>query len=133
MTFQARHKTNLFDFIQTSQAAKYSKFPNDNSNFYDEIYKTITSNISNCKYIDRISDSQLSSFKNSLNIMHFNIHSLQKNFDSFYIFLQFLKFLPEFLCPTEYRIKDKPLINISIPGYSFVHANSTTAAGGVGV
>ena len=37
MTFQVRHETNLFDFIQTRQADKYSKFPNDKSNFYDEI------------------------------------------------------------------------------------------------
>ena len=67
MTFQVRHENNLFDFIQTRQADKYSKFPNDKSNFYDEIYKTTTSDISNCKYIDSISGNKLSSFKNSLN------------------------------------------------------------------
>ena len=78
MTFQVRHETNLFNFIQMSEAAKYSKFPNDNNNLYKEIYKTITSNVSNCKCIDSISDNQLSSFKNSLNIMHLNICSLQK-------------------------------------------------------
>ena len=75
----------------------------------------------------------MSSFKNSLNIMHFNIRSLQKNFESLHIFLQSVKFLPELLCLTESHTKDKPLINISIPGYSFGHVNSTTAVGGVGV
>ena len=65
--------------------------------------------------------------------MHSNIRSLQKNFDSLYVFLQSLKFLPELLCLMESRIKDKPLINISIPGYSFVHVNCSNAASGVAV
>ena len=65
--------------------------------------------------------------------MHSNIRSLQKNFDSLCVFLQSLKFLPELLCLIESRIKDKSLINISIPGYSFVHVNCSNAASGVAV
>ena len=33
----------------------------------------------------------------------------------------------------ETKIKDKPQINISIPVYTFLHNNSDTNAGGVGV
>ena len=86
MVFEVRHETNPFNFIQTSQAAAHSKFVDDNDSLYHEMYQMITSNISNCKYIDSISDNQLSSFKNSLNIIRLNSHYLQKNFDLFYIF-----------------------------------------------
>ena len=63
--------------------------------------------------------------------MHLNIRSFHKNYDALYNLLQSLKFSPDLLCLTETRIRDQPLFNISLPGYSFVHVNSKTAAGGV--
>ena len=41
--------------------------------------------------------------------------------------------LPDVLCITETRLKNNPLINISIPGYDFVQANTSSFAGGVGM
>jgi len=38
---------------------------------------------------------------------------------------------PDILCLSETRIKEKPLKNIFIPGYQFIHENCPTNAGGV--
>ena len=40
---------------------------------------------------------------------------------------------PHIILLRETKIKGKPLTNISLPGYSFLHNNSQTNAGGVGV
>jgi len=42
-----------------------------------------------------------------------------------------LDFSPTIICVIEIRIKDQPLINISLPGYNLVHVNSNSSAGGV--
>ena len=34
---------------------------------------------------------------------------------------------------TETKIRNKPTINIAIPGFTFLHVNSNSKAGGVGV
>ena len=40
---------------------------------------------------------------------------------------------PHIISLSETKIKGKPLTNISLPGYSFLHSNSQTNAGGAGV
>ena len=69
----------------------------------------------------------------ALILLHVNIRSLQKNFDLLCELITLLNFTPQIICITETRIKDQPLINVAIPNYSFVHANSTSTAGGVAV
>ena len=44
-----------------------------------------------------------------------------------------LPFTPDIVCVSETRLKGNPLINIAIPNYNFVNADSVTNAGGVGV
>ena len=61
------------------------------------------------------------------------MRSLQKNFDNLYHFLSTFPTKPDVICISETKIKDKPLLNISIPGYIFLHVNSSTNAGGVGI
>ena len=65
-------------------------------------------------------------------MLHFNIRSLQKNFDTFYKSLQLLPTLPQIIGISETKINNTPLTNISKPNYTFLHANSATRAGGVG-
>ena len=60
-----------------------------------------------------------------------NIRSLQKNFDDLVNLISQFTVLPDIVCITETRLKNNPLINISIPGYDFVKAS--TFAGGVGM
>ena len=92
----------------------------------------ISSNIKPCIYTDFINFGNRIDFHNSLFMLHFNIRSLQKNFDLFYEALQLLPTLPQIICISETKINKEPLTNISISNYSFVCANSNTRAGGVG-
>ena len=65
-------------------------------------------------------------------LLHLNIRSLQKHHDNLSEFFCALSCQPHNICLSETRITDKPIVNISLPGYSFYHGNSTTNAGGVG-
>ena len=66
-------------------------------------------------------------------LLHLNMRSLQKNFDNLCNFLSKLPSKPHVISISETKIKDKPLLNVSIPGYTFLHNNSLSNAGGVGV
>ena len=65
--------------------------------------------------------------------MHLNIRSINKNYENLIEFLTNVPLRPHIISLTETKIKDKPLVNITIPGYTFLHANSVSKAGGVGV
>ena len=45
-----------------------------------------------------------------------------------------LDYLPDIICLSETKIKNLPMVNLSLTGYhSIEHADSQTAAGGVGI
>ena len=68
---------------------------------------------------------------NSFSVIHLNIRSLQKNFDSLQEFLCSLPHLPHIICLSETRLNYLPLTNIELPGYKLLLVDSTTRAGGV--
>ena len=69
----------------------------------------------------------------SLLIVHVNIVSLQKNFDSLITFLkQFVKPV-DVICISETRLNDHNLGNCNLPGYKLFHCNSKTKAGGAAI
>ena len=70
---------------------------------------------------------------NSIRIIHINIRSLQKNFDSLLEFLCLLPNMPKIICLLESRINQKLLINLGLPNYRLEHIDSATPAGGVAV
>ena len=73
-----------------------------------------------------------SNLKDSLYIIYFNVRSLQKkNFDAFHEFLCNQPCLTEIICVTETRLKTQPFLNIDISGYTSVHIDLLTTAGGV--
>ena len=88
-------------------------------------------NIKACDYFDLNSKRPTFDPNRSLVLLHINIRSLHKNFDNLYDFLVELNFLPDVICLTETRIKLHPLLNISLPNYTFFHTDSTSNAGGV--
>ena len=90
------------------------------------------SNIRTCYYLDDV-NVQPTFFENSLTLLHFNICSLYKYFDAMHNFLQSLDFLTDIICLSETFIKDEPLTDISITGYSFIHINLHSTAGVVAV
>ena len=66
-------------------------------------------------------------------IMHFNVRSLQKNVDHLSQYLLKLKVRPQIIAVTETKlIKDQCHINVNLPGYNFIHCDTSTRAGGVG-
>ena len=91
----------------------------------------LTNNVSPCKYyeIDNLPIKNL----NSVNIIHINIRSLQKNFDSLQEFLCLLPKIPEIFCLTKSRINKDSLINIELLDFKLFRNDSVTRAGGVAV
>ena len=94
---------------------------------------SLTHNINSCKYYETSNIFSISSNSNSISIIHINIRSLQKNFDSLHEILCSLPIRPKIICLYESRINHKPFINIELPDYKFVHIDSPTSAGGVAV
>ena len=88
-------------------------------------------NIKPCKCYE--TNSILRNNDNNLCSLHLNIRSLQKNYDNMCEFLSNFYTKPHIISLSETKIKGKPLTNISLPGYSFLHNYSQTNAGGVGV
>ena len=116
----------LRDFLGLSQAATHNL--NDQEILCDNLFETLTNNITNCEYYD--TNCKLIQ-KNSLLLLHINVRSLSKNFDLLHEFLTSLNSIPQVICISESRIKNHPLVNIDLPNYSFLHVDSDTNAGGV--
>jgi len=130
----------LFVFIHTTRIfAPVGDDENSDSTFSNDIdlvnsaVNLVTSNLGKCAYHHNfnVTKGKLSINRSTLSIIHVNIRSLQKNFDALYEFLCAQPSSPDIICITETRLKTTPLLNIDISGYSFVHNDSTTNAGGV--
>ena len=97
-------------------------------------------NITECNYFDipNLDPSDRNSTESSektLSLLHVILRSINnfQNFDTLEEFLTDLSFSFDIVCVSETRLKGEPLINISIPNFKFVHADSTTKAGGVAI
>ena len=123
----------LADFLEPSIAAS----PQKKNCFFDEqeqcdaIINSIFDNFKKCTYISP--NSSMPNCNNSLTILHLNIKSLNKNFDQLHEFLVSIRIRPDVICLTKTRIKNDPLVNITIPQYKFYHVDSQISAGGVAV
>ena len=93
----------------------------------------LVKNIQDCKYYDIETHLPICKTENSLFLIHFNIRSLQKNFDLLYEFLQQLTKTPDIICISETRLKTDLYTNIRLPNYRFICDNSTSNAGGTGI
>ena len=87
------------------------------------------------KYVDTDSRSIFNTKKiNELGIIHFNIRSLQKHINEINIFLAGLEKKPEIVAFSETKLREgKANRNVELEGYNFIHRDSITAAGGVGL
>ena len=126
----------LGTFLMSTQAPS----SNSNSNLFgndeivDQSFDSLLTNIDPCVYYNypqSIPNRTPSS--NDLLIVHVNIRSLTKNFDDLSHFLSQFSVPPDVICITETRLKNASFVNIFIPGYEFVFADSFSSAGGVGV
>ena len=105
-----------------------------------EIDDNLAENIDNffIKNSSYFSSNELNSLlkqkgKNDLAIIHFNTRSLPKNKFHFECLLAELKSLPEIIAITETKINANNLHLTELDHYEFVHVDSKSAAGGVGL
>ena len=115
-TNDLKNHTNDFDFISS-------------------LHNLLTNNFKQCKTYETNCKLPLTEKKKNLFILHSNIRAIYKNFDALnHKFLQSLDYLPAIICSSETKIKNLPTVNLSLTGYhSIEHADSQTAAGGVGI
>ena len=107
----------------------------DNFDKFDTVHASVDSlsaNFKPCKYyeVDKLKSKPN---RPMLNIIHVNIRSLQKNFETLQELLCLLPLTPQIICLSETRIFCNSLINIDLPNYKLYHTDSTTRAGGVAI
>ena len=86
----------------------------------------------NCAYHNQKSLNNLAISKKGLFIMHLSVRSLQKFFDSLAHYLLEVERLQDVIAIAESKITKIVLyLNINLHGYSFLHCDSETKAGGV--
>ena len=123
-------------FLMSTQAPSSNSNPNlfGNDEIVDQSFDSLLTNINPCVYYNNPqSIPNRTPSSSDLLIVHINIRSLTKNFDNLSHFLSQFSVPPDVICITETRLKNASSVNISIPGYEFVFANSFSSAGGVGV
>ena len=97
----------------------------------DVAFSTLFDNIKPSEYLSPSSFPAVCN-NGQLFLLHLNIRSLAKNYNDLSDFLSKFTIQPHVIALTETKIKDRLLVNISIPGYTFFHVNSNSNAGGVG-
>ena len=100
----------------------------------DNLYKSL---FLNCQYHDIVSINEyldLNINRPNLFLIHFNVRSLQKNLDKLTNYILQMKKLPDIIAITETKLtKNQIVVNINIEGYNFIHSDSSSRAGGVGL
>ena len=67
-------------------------------------------------------------------IIHFNVRSIQKNIDSLNNLLSSFKNQPDIVAISKTKLKKEKINrNFNLDGYTFIHSDSTTNAGSVGL
>ena len=121
----------LNDVSCSSQAVTLQSTNDLTDDLCDQTSDALASNFSNCLYYD-FDLNQMSWFNdNNVILLHVNIRSLQKNFDSLSEFIESLTYKPDIICITEARHKHPPLTNLNLPNYHFTNVSPSTNAGGV--
>ena len=89
----------------------------------------------NYKYIDFCKETFLNKKQpDDLFLLHFNIRSLQKHIDELSAYLANFNNQPDIVAISETKLREGKINhNIDIYGYNFIHADSATCAGGVGL
>ena len=107
------------------------------TNLDAELNMPVDSNFSYNTLYDFHSNFDISewlSFKQAFSLPHSNIRSLSGNFEDFTTMLTklYIPFSVIGLSETKIKFGEQPLINIDLPGYTFVPQNTLSNAGGVG-
>ena len=102
------------------------------TNLTEIVCKTMTSNIKPTAEYDLIDEKPVVTPNNYV-LLHINISSLHAHLDELEVLLLAIEIMPALIFICETHIRNKPLLNVNIDGYLFVHKRSPTQAGGVGI
>ena len=116
--------------IFSSSQADISEDINHNS-LPDMLSDSLQTNIKACNYYD-IFKLNTTLNDSSHFLIHLNISSLQSHFHELYDLLLELTHHPNIIFISKTRINKELLININLPGYTFLHFPSPSVVGGVG-
>ena len=133
----------MFDYKFNTETTIYKNFDyksddasNDKNqcatevNDYDELF--LNSEYYDTDFINKKFNT--SNPQKKLLFMHFNMRSLSKNVDKLHEFLTDLKTRPAVIAISETKLKESKIANnINLQGYNFIHNDSKTSAGGVGL
>ena len=110
--------------VDTSEDIKYNSLP-------DMLSDSLQTSIKACNYYDIL---KLNTTLNGSShfFIYRNISSLQPHFDELYDLLLELTHPPSIIFILETLINKEPLININLPGYTFIHSYFPSVVGGVG-
>ena len=103
------------------------------SDLAEKVQRFQLENVKPCQYHNIDNVSNLISNNDNLFLLHLNIRSLQKHFDSLQELLHQLSTPTDVICISESKLKDGFSCTVSIPDNRFFHANSPIKAGGVTV
>ena len=99
----------------------------------NNVFSAITERIAPCKYFSTSNFSSLKLSSEDIFIFHLNSRSLNKNYDNLYELISEFPHPPDLACLSETKLKNNTHVNIQIRGYQFVHVDSASNAGGVGI
>ena len=110
--------------VDTSEDINHNSLP-------DMLSDSLRTNINACNYYD-IFKLNTTLNDSSYFYIHLNISSLQSHFVELYNLLLELTHPPTIIFILETHINKEPIININLPGYTFLHSSSPSVVGGVG-
>ena len=117
----------------TNCSSETGNCDSNNLGVSDEIFTHLFRNVETCHYLSLNSSLPCDFNDSKLFLLHLNIRSFSKNYDNLIEFLTYVSLRPHIISLTETKTKDKPLVNITIPEYTFLHVYSVSNAGSVDV
>ena len=117
----------------TNCSSETGNCDSNNLDVTDETFTHLFQNVETCQYLSLNSSLPCNFNDSKLFLLHLKLRSLRKNYDNLIEFLTNVPLRPHIISLTETKIKDKTLVNITILGYTYLHVNSVSNAGGVGV
>jgi len=128
---------NCFPFSEMSNIECLDLFPSTTEftpiTFNEISFSLAEPHLSNDYLTPSEINSANSMFCNKLSYFYFNVRSLAKNKHKIDTFISMCNVSPDFIAISETKLKSKYCTNIHIPNYNFVHVDSLTNAGGVGL
>ena len=140
---------HVFPFASLSDCDFFNMFKYIDSNLVQLIYNVklanleVSDNICNHKYVqNHCNYTSLHSFSKLLkqnksefylSLIHFNMRSLPKNLHKIEDFLLCSNALPKIIAISETKLNASKVCNVNLNNYSFLHNDSITQVGGVGL